>query len=330
MGVFTYELSSCILLRFAVCMESPIAHESETMQEHQPSRTAQYAASFRALEDVRRPARVRLFADPFAVQFLAVRYRRIVRVASWPLLGPAVRRLVEWRYPGAMTSGIARTRLIDDFLHEALRDGIKQIVILGAGFDCRAWRMPELADRRIIEVDHPATQALKRERLEKIGAAIPPSLTFAAIDFTRQRLDEVLAATSFDPHQRSFVLWEGVTHYLGERAVDQTLRTIAAVTEPGSRLVFTYLHRGLIDGTMTFAGARSSQRQVAGHREPWIWGMMAAELPDYLAERGFTLLEDLGADDYRARYWGERGRRMRGFSFYRVALAEMGVDEMTA
>ena len=311
-------------------MGLPTVHESETMQEHQASRTAQYAASFRALEDVRRPARARLFADPFAVQFLEARYRCIVRLASWPLVGAAVRWLIDSFYPGAMTSGIARTRLIDDALRAALRDGIKQIVILGAGFDCRAWRLPELADCKIIEVDHPATQALKRERLESLGAAVPPTLTFAAIDFTRQRLDEVLAGTSYDPQQRSFVLWEGVTHYLGEQAVDNTLRTIAAVTVPGSRLVFTYLHRGLIDGTATFAGSRASQRQVAGHSEPWIWGMMPAELPVYLAERGFTLHEDLGADDYRARYWGERGRRMVGFSFYRVALAEMGVDEMTA
>jgi O-methyltransferase involved in polyketide biosynthesis len=122
--------------------------------------------------------------------------------------------------------------------------------------------------------------------------------------------------------ERVFVLWEGVTHYLGEAAVDQTLRTLAAELAPGSRVLFTYLHGGLLDGTASFDGARNSMDQVAGDGEPWIWGIHPERLPAFLAARGWRCLENLGANEYRERYWGEQGRRMRGFAFYRVALAE--------
>jgi len=291
------------------------------MKDDQASSTAQYAASFRALEDVRRPADSRLFTDPFAVHFLAPKLQRIVRAASLPVLGTVVRVYIDYRWPGAMSSGIARTRLIDDLMIAAVRDDIRQVVMLGAGFDCRAYRLPDLADCRVIEVDHPATQALKRERLAEIRST-PNPVIYAAADFTRQNLRDVLQETSFDATSRTFFLWEGVTHYLGEAAVNETLRTIAGSAAPGSRLVFTYLHGGLLDGTVKFDGAHASKDQVAGHGEPWIWGMHPERMPAFLSERGFKLMEDVSADEYRARYWGERGRRMRGFGFYRVALAE--------
>ncbi|NLH47227.1 MAG: SAM-dependent methyltransferase [Myxococcales bacterium] len=295
------------------------------MLDNQASHTAEYAAAFRALEAIRRPAAVRLFDDSYAILFLSAKLQRIVRFSGLPLAGPVVRAYVDRRWPGAMTSGIARTRLIDDLLRAAVGEGIRQVIILGAGFDCRAFRLAELAACRVVEVDHPATQALKRERLARIGQAVPATVTFHEADLKRQDLREVLQTAGLTPGKPSFVLWEGVTHYLGEAGVDATLRTLAAVCEPGSRLVFTYLHGGLLDGSVPFEGAHISKEQVAGDGEPWVWGMVPEKMPAFLAERGFRLLADAGADDYRARYWGEAGRRMRGFSFYRVAHAELAV-----
>jgi O-methyltransferase involved in polyketide biosynthesis len=121
------------------------------------------------------------------------------------------------------------------------------------------------------------------------------------------------------------VIWEGVAHYLGEAVVDGTLRALAELLSPGSLLAFTYIHSGLLDGTLHFPWAEWAMKGVAREDEPWIWGMEPARMPGYLSERGFELVEDLGADDYRARYWGARGRRMRGFGFYRAALAKRSV-----
>jgi len=292
------------------------------VRQDQISRTAQYAAAFRALETVRRPKRARLFEDRFAAHFLAPPLRRVLWWAGLPLAGALVRGIVDRRWPGAMTSGIARTRLIDDLLLDAVREGIGQVVILGAGFDCRACRLPELAVCRIVEVDHPATQALKRKGLARILGATPDHVAFAAVDLRERDLHEVLETEKLDRDRHAFVLWEGVTHYLGETAVDATLRALAVVLAPGSRLLFTYLHGGLLDGSVEFDGAHVSKERVSGDGEPWIWGMDPARMPEYLAERGFRLLEDDGATEYRARYWGDRGRAMRGFAFYRVALAQ--------
>ena len=293
------------------------------MKPGQVSRTAEYQAAFRAFESVRRPARARLFTDPYALDVLPPDLHRLVGLARLPLLGAYVRWRGERQAPGAMTSGIARTRLIDDWLKEGLADGIRQVVLLGAGFDFRPYRMPELAECRVVEIDHPATQPAKKERLARLVGRVPDRVTFVAADLTSDDLCAILGSLDLGA-ARTVFLCEGVTHYLGGAAVDATLRAVAATSAPGSRLVFTYLHGGLLDGSKRFDGAYLAAGNVASVGEPWIWGLDPAAMRAFLAERGFTLVADLGADDYRARYWGERGRRMRGFGFYRVAQAVVG------
>src|SRR5690348_2787058 len=123
------------------------------MRAESASRTAEYMALFRALESSRRPAAARLFDDRYAARLLRGGLAALARVAALPLLGPAVAGLVDWRAPGARSSGVARTRRIDDAIRAARRDGIAQLVLLGAGFDCRAHRLTELAGARVFEID---------------------------------------------------------------------------------------------------------------------------------------------------------------------------------
>jgi O-methyltransferase involved in polyketide biosynthesis len=141
-------------------------------------------------------------------------------------------------------------------------------------------------------------------------------------DLTLQDLSDVLESAGFDRNQRAFILWEGLTHYLGEVAVDSTLRTLARTATPGSRLLLTYFHGGLIDGTVEFDAHDSpvSRSGATASRGSGGWTRRACGC---LAGRGMELLEDLGADEYGGRYWGGRGRRMRGFALYRVALAQV-------
>lgn len=285
------------------------------------SRTAEFQAAFRAVETVRRPARSRLFEDPFALAFLTPETRRYVVGASLPLIGGLVRSIVERRSAGAMSSGIARTRLIDDWLREALGKGVRQVLLLGAGYDSRAGRLPELAACRIVELDLPATQAAKQAGLLRLLPTLPDNVLYLPADLTQEGLDEAWGRADLLPDEPVFVLWEGVAHYLGDAAVDATLRTLSRLCPDGSLLAFTYLHRGLLDGTRAFERAHIPLRRVALGNEPWIWGMDPARMPSYLDERGFHLLADLGADDYRRKYWGEEARRYRGFGFYHTALA---------
>ena len=276
-------------------------------------------ALFRALETVRRPTSARLFDDRFARGFLRPSLRAVVGLSRLPVVGRLVPWYIDRRWPGARSSGIARTRLIDDVVREALREEIEQVVILGAGFDCRAYRIAGIERCRVFEVDHPATQAVKTARLRRLLGDLPAHVVFVPLDFARRTLDRAMDAAGFETATRTFCVWEGVTNYLTEEAVDATLRYFAT-TAPGSRLLFTYVHRGLLDGSAVFEGTQELVATLHRADEPWTFGIDPARLRAFLAARGLVLAADMGAADYRTRYLG---RAMNGYEFYRAAVAEV-------
>jgi methyltransferase (TIGR00027 family) len=294
------------------------------MKTGQASRTAEYMAFFRALESARAP-RKRLFTDCFAMQFLRPGLRRAVYFSRVPVLGALIPRYLDRRLPGARTSGVARTRLIDDALCQALREGVGQVLILGAGFDCRAYRLPGVGSASVFEVDHPATLSVKRAQLRRVLANLPPNVRFVEMDFDRQNLREALTQAGFDPRRPSVFLWEGVTNYLSADAVDAVLRFVASCAA-GSRLIFTYVDRRALDGSGLFEGAAELMREVTRLGEPWTFGLDPEELANYLRARGLQLRRDAGAREYRRQYFGPDGERMRGYDFYHVAIASVAMQ----
>jgi methyltransferase (TIGR00027 family) len=223
---------------------------------------------------------------------------------------------------GARTSAIARTKLIDDAVCDALDEGTTQVVLLGAGFDSRAYRLARLTRGRVFELDRPATQKQKILVLTR-GLGQPANhVVHIPIDFQTQPLASALCAAGFDSQARSLIVWEGVTNYLSESAVDLTVRAISNVVAFDSRLVFTYVDRGLLDGSRQFVGGRQILERMREIGEPWTFGFEPKHLAAFLAERGWQLIEDLSADEYRARYFGTTAARaMSGYSFYRTAIA---------
>ena len=291
------------------------------MRTNRSSVTAEFMALFRAQESAR-PERRRLFNDPFAISFLSPQFRVVCGLFRVPLVRSLLVGLIDARWPGARTSGIARTRLIDDWVSDAVVAGARQVVILGAGFDSRAWRLSALRDLPIFEVDHPSTSAEKRRRLENIGAPTC-RVTFVPVDFDRERLADALLNAGFQPGRRTAVIWEGVTNYLTADAVDATVRWVGTLAE-GSRLIFTYVHADALGGSGRFKGAARPLLAVASAGEPWTFGLRPELLPSYLEERGLRLIEDLGANEYRARTMGRSGAHASGYEFYHAALAEVG------
>ena len=288
------------------------------MQPGRFSRTAEFMALFRALESAR-PAGKALFRDPFAEGFVDPALRPLVRWSAMPMAGLLLRTFIDRFWPGARTSGVARTRLIDDWVAEAIAKGCRQLVVLGAGFDSRAWRLPDLSGLLVFEVDHPSTAAAKSGRLQALGAD-PSRVVSVALDFDRDRLADRLATAGFDATKVTMVVWEGVTNYLTENAVLSVFAR-AGTLVPGSRLAFTYIHRGVLTDPTRFEGAPRIMLAVSSAGEPWTFGLYPQSLAHSLAPFGLQLLEDLGADDYRARYFGKSAARMRGYAFYRAALA---------
>jgi methyltransferase (TIGR00027 family) len=283
----------------------------------QHSRTAQYAAFFRALETRRRPD-VRWFDDRLAEAFLDRRLGAAVVAAGLPGVGRAVPWLLDRWIPGPRASAVVRTRLIDEALRSAVRAGTAQVVVLGAGFDTRAYRMPELRHLTVFEVDHSDTQDAKVRVLGRRLGVLPPHVRFVPVDLDREHLATALAGAGLNPGLSTFFIWEGVASYLTPRAVDETVRWASSVSGAGSELVLTYVHRGLVDETMHFPHSSAWVRSVRRAGEPFVFGFDPGELPQYLDERGWHLVDDLSTTDALVSY-GMSARRVPGF--YRVARA---------
>ena len=291
------------------------------MREGYASRTAEQNALFRALESSR-PVSARICDDPLARHFLTWPLTLAMRGAAIPGGASFVSAFIDRRWPGVRSSVVARTRLIDDAISAAGDQDIEQLVILGAGFDSRAYRMTRLRGVEVFEVDHPDTQAAKQRVLTRRLGVLPDHVRFVAVDFGRDDLTSSMSRAGYRESARTFILWEGVTNYLTEDAVDSTLRWCARALA-GSTLLFTYVHRDILTRPAAFAGTRNLFASLEKAGERFTFGMEPSRVPQYLAERGFSLGLDIGAAEYRARYYGAEARRIRGHEFYRIALARV-------
>jgi methyltransferase (TIGR00027 family) len=287
------------------------------MKANTASKTAQYMALFRALETARSKGQ-RLFDDPWAIHFLNKNLKLVSRLAAWPWFAEFVYSFIQRKIPGALASGLARTRYIDDLLKKVVQGGITQVIILGAGFDTRALRLDFLRGIKVIEVDHPDTSRVKLEILQNVLPALPDHIQYLQIDFNRQSLADLFRENQIDTAIRTAIIWEGVTNYLTAEAVANTFSFLSDFSK-GSCVIFTYVHQTVLDHPQSFFGAESLLKNLHTIEEQWTFGFLPLELPDFVRQFGFELLEDCGAEDYRQRYIPERKNILKGYEFYRVA-----------
>jgi methyltransferase (TIGR00027 family) len=262
------------------------------MRKNQSSLTAEGIAYIRARESVK-PAGERLFYDPFARHFVAGFTRFFA-----DLFFEYGRR----RSPGVPLFLLARTRYLDDALCAAVEQGASQVVILGAGFDARAYRFPAVAEKaRVFEVDHPATQAVKLRRLAQVFERLPGHVTFVPIDFNQQNLDE-LFKHAYLPDQKTFFLWEGVTYYLDPAAVDATLSFIRANSGSGSQVIFDYIDLAALHAHNIYeVGRMKRYRGLTG--EGFEFGLERSQVEEFLTSRGFTDIHSAGGPDFSRLYF---------------------------
>jgi methyltransferase (TIGR00027 family) len=261
------------------------------METGQPSRTARAAAAHRAVHQVIEKGLI--FADPLAIPILGD-VEALVREADQNPHRRAMRIFIA-----------ARTRFAEDALATAVAKGVRQLVVLGAGLDTYAYRSAMRDRLRIFEVDRPATQAWKRQRLAEAGIPLPGALTFVPVDFERETLGDGLVAAGFDPAQRSFFTWLGVVPYLTEEAVFVTLRFIGSLPG-GAQVVFDYSNPP--DSLSAEMRAVHDMRaaHVAEVGEAWVSYFESEALAAKLMTLGFTEIEDLGPPRIAARYFPQR------------------------
>ncbi|MGO9196399.1 MAG: class I SAM-dependent methyltransferase [Acidimicrobiales bacterium] len=289
------------------------------MRQGHESNTAAYMALFRAVESGG-PYDPRLFEDPLAIKLLPRSLRAVAGIARIPLVGRAVPALLDIGWPLTRSSGVVRTRLIDEMVVDAIGGGATQMVILGAGLDSRAYRLAEAQRVTVFEVDHPATQRAKRARLHALGTPLG-HVCFLSVDFEVDDVASRLEAARFEPRSRSVVLWEGVVSYLTSAAVDHNFDLLSRLCSPASRLIFTYVDARALDGSVDFEEARRWKSWVRFNGEPFIFGFRPDELPAYLAERGFRLESDRTTAEVARSYAATLGRDEPGSDLYRVAMA---------
>jgi len=289
------------------------------MKEGHESSTAAYMALFRAVESAR-PEEGRLFTDPLATSLLPTSLRIVADVARLPVIGRAVPAILDLGWPRTRSSGVVRTRLIDTMVQESLGNGAAQLILLGAGYDSRAYRLPLAHNITVFEVDHPSTQRAKRARLGVSGTSVD-QVRFVGVDFEADNIADRLRDAGFDQLARSIVVWEGVISYLSAQAVDDNFELLSGICSPGSRLVFTYVDGRALDGSVHFDEAKRWKGWVRFNGEPFIFGFHPDELGTYLAERGFRLDFDRTTAEVARGYAAEIGRVELGSELYRVAEA---------
>jgi methyltransferase (TIGR00027 family) len=207
---------------------------------------------------------------------------------------------------------LVRTRFIDQALERAVANGVTHVVILGAGFDSHAYRCQELlANVRIFEVDRPATQAFKKQRVQDAIGGPPANLTYVPIDIQHEDLADVLRRHGHNQSERTFFIMEGVTMYVPEEGVRATLRYVAS-HPPGSAIVFDFMYRPMVDmlRNIDWASVPDSFKPYVQRfldlikDEPWVFGIPVGGERSFLSEVGLELREALtiGGEESLARY----------------------------
>ena len=260
------------------------------MKPNEPSRTALMIARQRAAHQVLDHGSI--LYDPFAMKILREDEKDVLQFANQHPLA-SIGRLVT----------TARSRIAEDALSRAVERGVRQVVVLGAGLDTFALRNPHGARQiRIYEVDHPATQEWKRQRLAEAQIAVPPWLVLVPVDFERDDLGEKLAAAGFQQDSPAFFTWLGVVPYLTKDAIDRTLDYVSSIQN--SEVVFDYLEppEAFSEEMRELVTKRTEQLEKIGER--WVSRFEPAGIAAILRSHGFCAIEDINFQEIVSRFGG--------------------------
>jgi methyltransferase (TIGR00027 family) len=280
------------------------------VERNQASRTAERVAERRAVHQLLDHPIV--FRDPLAFEVLQPEVASRIRAAPRdydrsPIATPLRAFLA------------VRSRFAEDSLRTAIERGVSQYVIIGAGFDTFAYRNP-YPDIRVFEIDHPATQAEKKQRLAAARIELPANVSLIPADLSVRSLDEALASAAFESQKAAVFAWLGVIPYLELAAIETTFRYVAS-RPAGTEIIFDY---GIPRRSLNFIGRLVFDRmanRVAAIGEPWKTFFTPEDLHRLLTDVGFSAVEDLGANEINARYFAGRSDRLRVGEAGRIARA---------
>jgi len=286
-----------------------------------PSKMAENIALIRAGE-ARRPEGERICYDPYAIRFISP--ETLEFMTRYPEQFKAQQEQIDRAMPGLGNTAVARVRYIDDTVKAALKDGIKQLVILGAGYDTRAYRIEGADKVRVFEVDHPDTVAYKMDKIKEIFGALPTHVTYVKADLEIVSLGRRLAESGYNSKKKTLFVLEGLIMYLPPGAVDETLTFIAHNVGKGSAVVFDYgrvVSNIKDDKDMkTAINAYNSIKE----RGDLIKSGIAEPIEKFLGDRGFTRVKNMDAPDFKKAYFhgNNASREVSGLLSFAYAVVE--------
>lgn len=265
------------------------------------SKMAELIALHRVAESAL-PESQRICYDPYAVHFVDPETLEFAR--KNPEKTKAMREHYERLFPGLGNSIRARVRYFDDFVIAAAGEGMEQLVILGAGYDTRPYRIEKLkgnSNVKVFEVDHPETQSLKKEKIEMIFGGLPDHIVYVPVDFEMEGIDQKLPGNGYDRSKKTLFLMEGLVMYIPPMAVDEMLSFIVNDSAKGSEVLFDYFIQSVVDGT---SGTEKNMRDFAAQQgEPFLFGIEDGAAEAFLKERGFSRVQNVTSDDYKNAYF---------------------------
>ncbi len=277
----------------------------ESIKRNGPSATAEVMALNRAVESLR-PEDKRICYDPYAVHFIErPDYLKFLELlSSDPLKAMAIMEEGERLYPGVHNTTLARVRYFDDFVRALASEGIEQIVILGAGYDSRAYRIEELKGSvKIFEVDNPATQRVKMEKIRELFGGLPGYVVYVPVDLGIDDLGQRLIDHGYERSQTALFVMEGLVYYIPPRIVDEILSFIARNSGKGSKILFDYLPESVVDGTCTLEAGKNLRLKVEQQGEPFQFGIKEGTVETFLSKHGFSQIRNVTSEDYKRAYF---------------------------
>ncbi|MDX6609413.1 MAG: hypothetical protein QOF85_1338 [Solirubrobacterales bacterium] len=227
----------------------------------------------------------------------------VTTLAKYPATRGLVLRVAKRRIPGAYTYEIARTKFIDEVVLGAVAAGLDELVLLGAGLDSRPYRLAtQLVGVRVMEVDHPASQASKRSRIRHLLGQEPDHVTYVPIDFNSDNLDTALVAAGHERSARTLFVWSGVSPYLPEEAVTEVLSWVGGHRDPPASIVFDAVWAEVVDGSRDYPYAAEARKRVAETGEPFRWGIPEGRAEETLSRFGLEAERALDQEEARSAY----------------------------
>jgi len=281
-----------------------------------------FMALSRAIESTA-PAHKRLLYDPFAAAFLSPLFQKIVACCNYGPLRKVTTTILQFRWPGAYTAAIARTRLIDDMIRDAVNNqGINQVIIINARLDTRAHRLKTSIPVQYVEVDLKESQLQKQEIIFNLVPEQATYVDYVPADIHTERLSSVMISHLQREYYKTLFLWEGVTSNLKAKEIDEFFDYVTRYPA-GTQIILTYLHKAAVDNPDKFRGFRSVARTLGRKGEFFNFGVYPDAWTAMFRERNMHVTYDGGASDYRAQYYREAAKRMKGYEYFRVVRAAL-------